>query len=206
MADFVCGCMILHDLFAEMVHQCSRLVGRWVIPQKSPNGSRVPNVPMAAAGSVHLEFVALAEPHLWLCQSQFGGSWTHQDDSQHAVARRKLLGQFLGVFFGVSTMVGLITPWPDQSGYRSQNAWAIVHECVPAPCSIIFPHHPKLLQSPREMKTTLDLIKKDLEKQAELRAGHKPADDSEAEDDMSWGPTPGGVLIRKYHIPSGNLT
>ena len=139
MADFVCGCMILHDLFAEMVHQCSRLVGRWVIPQKSPNGSRVPNVPMAAAGSVHLEFVALAEPHLWLCQSQFGGSWTHQDDSQHAVARRKLLGQFLGVFFGVSTMVGLITPWPDQSGYRSQNAWAIVHECVPAPCSIIFP-------------------------------------------------------------------
>ena len=73
-SDLIHGCMILHDLFAEMVHQCSRLVGRWVIPQKSPNGSRVPNVPMAAAGSVHLEFVALAEPHLWLCQSQFGGS------------------------------------------------------------------------------------------------------------------------------------
>jgi hypothetical protein len=45
--------------------------------------------------------------------------------------------------------------------------------------------HPKVLQCPREMKTTLDLIQKDLEKQAELRAGHKPADDSEAEDDMS---------------------
>ena len=42
MADFVCVCMILHDFFAQIVHQCSRLVGRWVMIQKSPNGSRVP--------------------------------------------------------------------------------------------------------------------------------------------------------------------
>ena len=51
---------------------------------------------------------------------------------------------------------------------------------------IMFPHLPAPSQTsphrPREMKTTLELIEKDLEKQAELRAGHKPADDSEAED------------------------
>ena len=44
------------------------------------------------------------------------------------------------------------------------------------------------------MKTTLDLIEKDLEKQAELRAGHKPADDSEAEDDEGINEL--GVLMR----------
>ena len=62
---------------------------------------------------------------------------------------------------------------------------------------LFFPHHLKLLQSPREMKTTLDLIQKDLEKQAELRAGHKPADDSEAEDDIFVTNPEGGVLIPK---------
>lgn len=44
------------------------------------------------------------------------------------------------------------------------------------------PERIKMILNMLEMKTTLDLIQKDLEKQAELRAGHKPADDSEAEE------------------------
>ena len=94
------------------------------------------------------------------------------------------------VFFWVSTPFGLITPWAEisdrtrwRNGSQKQRFFAIVNvfqQHVPS-----FFSHPKVLQCPREMKTTLDLIQKDLEKQAELRAGHKPADDSEAEDDMS---------------------
>ena len=49
-----------------------------------PSSSPQPASP--SAGSLHPEPVALAEPHLWLCQSQLGGSGAHQDDPQHAVA------------------------------------------------------------------------------------------------------------------------